>query len=72
MLRGLLSEFGFIIPMGARNLVPAVMGLIEDPDNDIPPVVREMFHPVCGEIRELEAHIQSVEGELEALASQMP
>ena len=72
MVRGLLREFGFVIPMGARNLVPGVMGLIEDADTDIPPVVREMFHQVCGEIRELESRIQSVEHELEALARQMP
>ena len=72
MLRGLLRELGFVIPMGARNLVPGVMGLIEDADTDIPPVVREMFYQVCGEIRELESHIQSVEKELEALARQMP
>ncbi len=72
MVRGLLREFGFVIPMGAHHRVPGVMGLIEDADTDIPPVVREMFYQVCGEIRELEAHIESVEGELKALASQMP
>ncbi len=72
MLRGLLREFGFVIPIGARHLLPGVMGLIEDADTDIPPVVREMFHQVCGEIGELESHIQSVERELKALASQMP
>ena len=72
VLRGLLREFGFVIPMGARHLVPGVMGLIEDAETDIPPVVREMFHQVCGEIRELESRIQSVEHELKALASQMP
>ncbi len=72
MVRGLLREFGFVIPIGAHHLVPGVMGLIEDADTDIPPVVREMFHQVCGEIRELESHIRSVERELEALARQMP
>ena len=72
MVRGLLREFGFVIPIGARHLVPGVMGLIEDADNDIPPVVREMFYQVCGEIGELESHIRSVEQELEALARQMP
>ena len=71
-LRGLLREFGFVLPMGARQLVPGVLGLIEDADVEVPPVVREMFHQVCCEIRELEGRIQSVEGELKALARQMP
>ena len=72
MVRGLLREFGFVIPVGARNVVPAVMGLIEDAEIEIPSVVREMLDQVCGEIRELEAHLRSVERELEALAQQTP
>ena len=72
MVRGLLREFGFVIPVGARNLMPGVMGLIEDAEVEIPSVFREMLDQVCGEIRELEAHLRSVERELEALAQQIP
>ncbi len=71
-LRGLLREFGCVIPTGAHHLVPGVMGLIEDADVEIPSVVREMFHQVCEEIRELEAHMRSVEEQLKALAQQTP
>ena len=72
MLRGLLREFGFVIPVGSRHLVPGVMGLVEDADVEIPSVVREMFAQVCHEIRELESQVRSVEGKLEALARQTP
>ncbi len=72
MVRGLLREFGYVIPVGARHLVPGVMGLIEDAEIEIPSVVREMLDQVCGEIRELESHLRSVERELEALAQQTP
>ena len=72
MVRGLLGEFGLVLPTGARRLVPGVMGLIEDADVEIPMTLRAMFSEVCAEIRELEARIQSVERELEALARQMP
>ena len=74
MVRGLLGEFGLVLPTGARRLVPGVMGLIEDADVEIPMTVRAMFSEVCAEIRELEARIQSVEREskMEALARQMP
>ena len=71
-LRGLLREFGFVIPVGAHHLAPGVMGLIEDADVEIPSVLREMFCQVCEEIRELEAHMRSVEAELAALARQTP
>ncbi len=71
-VRGLLREFGYVIPTGADHLVPGVMGLIEDADVEIPSVVREMFHQVCGEIRELKSRIRSVERELKVLAGQMP
>lgn len=71
-LRGLLREFGFVIPAGAHRLVPGVMTLIEDADVEIPNVLREMFHQVCLEIRELETHIGSVEQELKTLARQTP
>ena len=72
MLRGLLREFGFVIPVGAHHLVPGVMALVEDANVEIPSVLREMFCQACEEIRELEAHIGSVEEELQALAKQTP
>ena len=71
-LRGLLREFGFIIPMGARHVIPGATELIEDAEVDMPPVLREVFHEMCTEIRELEGRLQSVEKRLEALASQTP
>ena len=72
MVRGLLREFGFVIPVGARHLVPGVMELIEDAEVEIPSVVREMLDQVCGEIGELESHLRTVDGELKALAEQTP
>ncbi len=71
-LRGLLREFGFIIPVGARHVIPGATELIEDAEVDMPPVLREVFHEMCTEIRELEGRLQTVEKRLEALASQTP
>jgi len=71
-LRGLLREFGFVLPMGAHRIVPEVLALIEDGEAELPDVLREMFHAVCLEIRQLEVHMKSVERELESIASQTP
>jgi transposase len=71
-LRGLLREFGFIIPVGARHVIPAATELIEDAEADLPAALRDIFHEMCAEIRELEERLQSVERQLEALAQQIP
>lgn len=71
-VRGLLRELGFFIPVGASRVVPAVREWIEDATVEIPRALREMFHQLCLQIRELEAQTRSVERELKALAAQMP
>ena len=71
-VRGLLRELGLFIPVGARGVVPAVRELIEDATVEIPTALREMFHQMCLQIRELDVQIREVERELKALATQMP
>ena len=71
-VRGLLRELGLFIPVGARVVVPAVRELIEDATVAIPTALREMFHQMCLQIRELDVQIRGVERELKALATQIP
>ena len=39
-LRGLLSEFGIIIPRGAERVRRELPGILEDPENDLPALAR--------------------------------
>ena len=71
-LRGLLRELGVFIPMGSREVVPAVWALIEDADSDLPEALRPIFAEACQEIRQIEARIKQVERQLEATAEQLP
>jgi transposase len=71
-LRGLLREFGFFIPVGAKEVVPAVWSLIEDADCGLPDALRHLFAESCHEIRQIEARITAAERQLEALALQLP
>ncbi len=71
-LRGLLRELGVFIPVGARQVVPAVWALVEDADSELPDALRSSFAEVCREIREIEARIKQVEHQLEAMAEQLP
>ena len=71
-LRGLLRELGFFIPVGARNVLPAVWAQLEDADSEIPDALRNVIAEACREIREIEARIKIVERQLEATAEQLP
>ena len=71
-LRGLLRELGVFIPVGARQVVPAVWALVEDADSDFPDALRPIFAEACHEIRQIEARIKLVERQLEAMAQQLP
>ena len=71
-LRGLLREMGVFIPLGAREVVPAVWAQIEDAESEVPPVLRSVLAEACQEIRDIEARVKKVERELEALAEQLP
>jgi transposase len=68
-LRGLLRELGFAIPVGARQVVPQVWGLVSDADSGLPDALRPVLAEAAREIRELEARVREVEHSLDAMAS---
>jgi transposase len=72
VLRGLLRELGFAIPVGARNVIPRTWSLVEDADSGLPDALRPALAEVCDEIRTLKERIRRIEHQLEALAQQTP
>jgi len=70
-LRGLLRELGVFIPVGSREVVPAVRAAIEDADSNLPDALRAIFMEACREIREIEARMKLVERQLQALSEQL-
>jgi len=71
-VRGALREFGISIPIGSRQVVPAVWAVLEDADSAVPEALRPALAEACREIRDLEGRIASVEHQLEALAAETP
>jgi transposase len=71
-VRGPLRELGVFIPVGARQVVPAVWALIEDAESDFPAALRPIFAEACHEIRAIEARVKQVERQLEAIAQELP
>jgi transposase len=66
--RGILREIGIVIPIGARQVVPAVRTLIENPQSNVPLPLRPPLDEACTEIRDLDRRVVNIERQLDALA----
>ena len=71
-VRGLLREFGVMIPAGARHVVGQVKGLIADDNPAIPVALRPALLSACDEIHQFDERIAEVEKQLKRLAAQLP
>jgi transposase len=57
-LRGLLAEFGLIVPQGLHRLRRELPELLEDAHNSLPPLLREELNLQTQRLRELDAEVQ--------------
>jgi transposase len=71
-VRGLLREFGIVIPLGAKRVAPRVQELLEDAESGLPDSIRPCLDEARSEILELERRMRLVEQELLALSQQLP
>lgn len=67
-LRGLLCEFGLIIPKGRYQAHDAIPSILEDADNGLPDLARRVIHDVWQRYRETHDQILAADRELSALA----
>jgi transposase len=72
LVRGVLRELGFNLPLGARHVIPGAWNLLEAADSPLPDPVRLALAEVCLEIRELEQRLQALDRQLRILAAEMP
>ncbi|MFN8643238.1 MAG: IS110 family transposase [Candidatus Binatia bacterium] len=70
-VRGLLREF-VAIPVGARQVRPAVTALLADPDSALPAAVRPALQSALDELAALEERLRTIEQQLSALAAELP
>lgn len=57
-MRGLLREFGIVIPVGADKVRPAVLSALEDGDNELPMALR---HALAGTLEQVAAHTTAMQ-----------
>lgn len=65
LVRGLLREFGIVIPMGAAKVAPAVRAALEDGESELPMVLRATIATQMERIDALAANMQAIERRLE-------
>jgi transposase len=72
LVRGVLRELGFNLPVGARHVIPGAWSLLEAAESPLPDPLRLALAEACLEIRELEQRIQALDRQLRALAAELP
>jgi len=71
-LRGILTEYGIVVPKGLHALQAALPGLLEDAANSLTPLARESLWDMWEEWQMLDARIRQVELRLEQSVAQQP
>lgn len=69
-LRGMLRELGLVIPVGARQVAPAVRAHLRE--SDIPDLIVPVVEAMMLELASLEERIAGVERELAAISRRLP
>jgi len=66
-LRGLLSEFGFIMPRGRHPAQNAIGGILEDAENGLPMLARRVINNLWQRIKQANEEIRGYDRELREL-----
>jgi transposase len=65
-IRGLLAEFGLVIPVGIRCIERKLPEFLEDAENGLSGASRELFARLLEHFRALDAHVHELEREIQA------
>jgi len=71
-LRGLLMEFGVVIPQGIASLRRRLPEILEDGDNEVPDMYRPTLHRLFGRFLELREDIETMNVEVNELVKEHP
>lgn len=71
-LRGLLSEFGIVMPKGIRVLKQRMPQILEDAANGLPGISRELFAQLYAHFKELSGQVEELEGQIKAWHRENP
>lgn len=64
-IRGLLSEFGIVIPQGIGSIVKRVPEILEDGENGLPGTMRNLIDRLTGNLKEMDRQVKELEGQIQ-------
>jgi transposase len=67
-IRGLLGEFGLVVPKGVARLRRELPGILEDAENGLPALAREVLCGLLEQLREADMRISAYDRRIRALA----
>jgi transposase len=65
-IRGLLVEFGIVIPAGIRRIAEHMPEILEDAENGLPGISRELFGRLFSHFHELNRQVRQMEVQIQA------
>jgi transposase len=63
-IRGLLGEFGLVIPQGIYNVAKRVPQLLEDASNELPVALRQLIERLTEHLKELDRQVKDFEQQI--------
>ena len=69
-IRGLLQEYGIVIPQGIKNVRKSLPEILEDAENQLSVIFREQLSALYDEMVHLDSRIESLEQSLKAVCAQ--
>ena len=63
-IRGLLAEYGIVIPQGIQHIAERIPEILEDGDNGLPGVFRSLLQRLEAHLKELDRQVREVEREI--------
>jgi transposase len=71
-IRGLLAEYGLVVPLGIGQLFRRVPALLEDGGNEIPGLFRALIGRLLDHLKELDRQVKELEIDLQGWHKQNP
>ncbi len=71
-IRGLLGEYGIVIPQGPHHIRQALPVLIDEHHDQLTPIAKQAFSHLHEELVAFDAHVQTLKQQLEQLSLTLP
>ncbi len=64
-IRGLLTEYGIVIPQGIHHIAKCLPSILEDGENDLPGPIRALLVRLGEHLQSLDRHVEELEAQIQ-------